>query len=84
MEHFRESLEALELENPQGVLMKRHLPPGMRGLWMSERKTAKEGMRRGVLDYQPVLVDVDGKKERIRAGEMFLAMVPEPFAEAGR
>jgi hypothetical protein len=82
VDQFRESMELAELENPQEVLMKQHLPAGMRGLWMSERKVAKEGMRRGVLDYVPVLIEVDGKKERVRSGEMFLGMVPEAKARA--
>ena len=38
-------------------------------------------MRRGVLDYEPVLVEIDGKRERVKAGSMFLASVPEGRAK---
>ena len=76
---YRESLDLLEQEDPLGVLMKRHLPAGHRGLWLSERKVSDTGYRRGVVDYEPVL-DQDGK--RIQHGRMFLGSVPEPLASA--
>lgn len=79
---FAESLNMTEHEDVHGVLMKRYLPEGMRGLWMSERKCSNEGMRRGVLDYAPVMVQQDGKLEKIKSGNMFLAMVPEEKAKA--
>lgn len=78
VDQFRESLELMEREDPLGVLMNRHTPQGHRGLFMSVRRCeeAGRGLRRGVLDYQPVLVD--GK--RVAHGGMFLASVPEELA----
>lgn len=69
--------ELMEVHDPLKPLMERHLPKGERGLWMSERKCDREGMRRGVLDYEPVL-DADG--QRIKHGSLFLASVPEARA----
>ena len=78
VDQFRESLELMEREDPLGVLMKRHTPEGHRGLFMSQRRCdeAGRGLRRGVVDYQIVLVD--GKP--VAHGGMFLASVPEELA----
>lgn len=79
VEQYRESMELMKEEDPLGVIMERHLPIGRRGLWMSEAKCDKEGMRRDLLDYEPLL-DANGK--RIVHGKMFLASVPEEMALA--
>jgi hypothetical protein len=78
VDQFRESLELMQQEDPLGVLMKRHTPEGHRGLFMSQRRCdeAGRGLRRGVLDYQVVLVD----GQRVQHGGMFLASVPEEKA----
>jgi hypothetical protein len=85
VDHYRDDLSNdLPLEenhDPLRILMQRHTPAGHRGLFMSETKVSKEGMRRGVLDYEPVLAEIDGKRERVRAGSMFLASVPEGRAK---
>lgn len=84
VDHYRDDLlddvPLLENHDPLRVIMDRHLPPGMRGLMMSKKKCDKEGMRRGVLDYEPVMVERDGKKEMVEHAGMFLAAVPEKLA----
>lgn len=77
--HPIESAEALmEVHDPLKPIMDANLPPGHRGLFMSERKCDREGMRRGVLDYQPVMKD----GQRVKHGSLFLASVPERLATA--
>lgn len=71
-----------EQHDPLRVGMQQNLPAGHRGLWMSEKKCDQEGMRRGVLDYRPVMVEKDGKLDRVRIGGMFLSSVPEERARA--
>lgn len=65
-----------------GIIMNQHLPKGRRGRWMSQRVCDHEGqgLRRGVLDWEPLLVEKDGKMERVTLGNMFLASVPEKLA----
>jgi hypothetical protein len=79
---YRESIELMEQEDPLGVLLKRHTPPGRRGRWMSNRVTGTVGMRRAGMDYEPVLVN--GERVEHGKGErgMFLASVPEQLAQA--
>lgn len=85
VEHYRDDLLAdlplIENHDPLRLIVDKFTPPGMRGLMMSKRKCDREGMRRGVLDYEPVLVDKDGKKERVEHGGMFLGAVPEQLAQ---
>lgn len=69
-----------EVHDPLAIAMKENLPRGHRGLFMSEQKCSRDGMRRGVLDYEPVLVEKDGKLERVKVGSMFLGSVPEERA----
>ena len=76
-----EDLPFDEQHDPLRHLMQEHLPAGHRGLWISEQKSDKEGLRRGVLNWQPVLVEQSGKMERVRHGKMFLASVPIELAE---
>ncbi|HLG99839.1 MAG TPA: hypothetical protein VKX49_26250 [Bryobacteraceae bacterium] len=79
--HFRDDLQndvpMDENHDPLRVAMERNLPHGHRGLWISEQKAAKEGLRRGVIDWQPVLVD----GQKVKVGNMFLASVPAAVAE---
>lgn len=82
VEHYRDDLlndyPIEEQHDPLRTVVEQHTPKGHRGLMMSEAKCAKEGMRRGVLDYEPVL---DDKGQRIRLGGMFLGSVPEDRAK---
>jgi hypothetical protein len=84
VEHYRDDLMASvpleEANDPLRILMDEHLPPGQRGLFMSVKKCDREGMMRGVLQYQPVLVEKDGQKRRVEHGGLFLASVPEDAA----
>lgn len=81
--HYRDdlvdNLPFEEVHDPLKLAMKAHTPKGHRGLFMSEKKCDQDGMRRGVLDYQPVL---DEKGQRVKVGGMFLASVPEERAQA--
>jgi hypothetical protein len=85
IEHYRDDLLAdrplEEANDPLRVLMAQNLPEGRRGLFMSEKKCDREGMTRGVLQYEPVLVEKDGKLERVKHGGMFLASVSETAAQ---
>lgn len=80
--HFRDDLAndvpLDENHDPLRVAMELHLPAGHRGLFVGEQKASKEGTRRGVIDWQPVL---DEKGQRIKVGGMFLCSVPETVAK---
>lgn len=67
--------------DPMAPLIEQFTPRGHRGMFMSRRVSAEKGLTRGVLTYQPVLVD-DGKggKKEVTCGNMFLASVPEATA----
>lgn len=69
--------------DPLGVIMKRHLPVGMRGRWLGRRKTQEAGMIRGVLEYEPVRIpdpDNPGSLMNVTLGGMTLAAIPEDLA----
>lgn len=79
---FREALQ-LDTEglvisvDPMRPLIDRYTPKGHRGMFMSRRVSAEKGMVRGVLNYEPVLIE-DGKGglKEVTCGNMFLASVP--------
>jgi hypothetical protein len=68
-------------EDPFAEPMRAHTPPGHRGLFMSLKQCEKQGMNRGGLRYEPVLVkNSKGDFERVIVLGMFLASVPEEAA----
>jgi hypothetical protein len=79
---YREGLEngVDPLDNPNGMeaAMRKHLPAGMRGRFLSPRKCAIDGTR----GWEPILVD-DGKGTmvQVRVGDMILAAMPENRAK---
>lgn len=69
-------------QDPLQVLMDRHLPPGQRGRWLGNKKTNHSGLVRGVVEYEPLLIDDgQGGKKRVELGGMFLATIPESLAK---
>lgn len=75
----------INTQDPLEVLMKRHLPKGMRGRWLGRRKTAEAGMIRGPVEYAPVMIDDPdnpGTKINVTLGGMTLAAIPEDLARA--
>lgn len=79
---LRDSIPLIENNDPLRRIVEKYTPAGHRGLMMSEKKCDKEGMQRGVLEYEPVMVMKDGKLERVKHGGMFLGSVPESHAKA--
>jgi hypothetical protein len=77
-----DDLEGLVIvRDPLQPLLERHTPPGHRGMFLSKRKCQQEGLIRGVLEYQPVMIKgEDGTMQRVECGGMFLASVPEELA----
>lgn len=68
--------------DPLQVLMDRHLPKGYRGRWLGKNKTNHAGLVRGVVEYEPLLIDDGaGGKKRVELGGMFLATIPESLAK---
>lgn len=84
---YRESIRQARGEDGMQLLMKRHLPEGHRGLWISKAKAdgagamPAEGLMRNGLEYVPVK-DANGNMITLDGGRMFLASVPEEAAQA--
>jgi hypothetical protein len=73
------------VSDPMQALMQRYTPVGHKGLFMGKAKTDQSGMLRGILQYEPVLIDDPerpGQKKRVECGGMFLASVPAHLAVA--
>ena len=69
-------------EDPFAEPMRLHTPAGHRGLFMSQKQVDRQGLNRGGLRYQPVLVkNSKGDWERVTVLGMFLASVPEVAAQ---
>lgn len=70
-------------EDPFAEPMRIHTPRGHRGLFMSPKQCERQGMNRGGLKYEPVLVkNAKGEWARVEVLGMFLASVPEGAAQA--
>ncbi len=73
----------IHTQDPLAVVMNRHLPKGMRGRWLSKRKTGEAGLIRGVVEYEPVRVpdpDHPGAMMNVTLGGMTLGAIPEDLA----
>jgi len=83
LDTFKDGLKTNNLvlgSDPLKIAMDKHLPPGMRGLWIGAKKAEEAGLVRGVLEFTPVMIDdpeKPGTKKRVQQNGMFLAMVPE-------
>lgn len=83
-DELAEDWDGLHFANdPFSEPMKKNLPKGFRGLFMSERQCKEKGMVRGQLQYEKLLVKnkTTGVMEPVTVGGMFLAVVPEVLAQ---
>lgn len=70
-------------EDPFAEPKRLHTPAGHRGLFMSKKQCERQGMNRGGLKYERVLVkNKKGDWEPVEVLGMFLASVPEEAAQA--
>lgn len=69
--------------DPFADVVAENVPPGFRGLMMSERQCKDKGMVRGVLKYEKLLKKdpATGRMEPVTIGGMFLGVVPEVTAQ---
>lgn len=78
---YREGLKTGNLvmgQDPLEIAMRENLPEGHSGLWIGPRKEKENGLVRGVLKFEPVLVKnpKTGNMERVMQNGMYLASVP--------
>lgn len=70
------------IKDPMAPLIEKHTPRGHHGMFMSKTVMSRQGLVRGVLEYQIVYADDgQGGKKEVTCGGMILASVPQELYE---
>lgn len=78
---YRDGLAAGNLltgQDPMLAIMEKHTPDGHSGLWIGKERERHDGLQRGVVAYEPVMLpDGQGGFKRVELGGMYLASIPK-------
>jgi hypothetical protein len=82
LDEYRDGMKTSRIRgaDPLEIAMRKHLPPGMHGLWIGAKKAEEAGLVRGGLEYVPLMIDDPdhpGKKKKVMQNGMMLAVVSE-------